>query len=298
MMINTRLILCTLAAALAANSAMATEGGGSSYPVGAENYTCCAVPPPGMYGIVWAQHYSADKAVDNNGDTVTPDDFKVTANAIVPRFIYVTDKQWHGASVALHGILPLVDLDVHVTDGVEQSKSGLGDATVGLAFGWHHSQALHSLFAIDVIVPTGSYKKDDIANPGRNHWAIQPVLGVSNMNPHGFNYDLKAMWTYNLENSATSYQDGQELIFDYALGWGLGDRWVAGIGGYVYQQVTDDTQDGDTVADNRGKALAVGPSVRYDSGTGWFATFKYQQETQVKNRAEGSTLWIKTVFPF
>ena len=35
-MINTRLILCTLAAALAANSAMATEGGGSSYPVGAE----------------------------------------------------------------------------------------------------------------------------------------------------------------------------------------------------------------------------------------------------------------------
>ncbi|WP_221793940.1 SphA family protein [Oceanobacter mangrovi] len=293
----TKLALCSLGL-MAAQTTLATEGGGSSYPVGAENFTCCALPPPGTYAMVWGQHYSADKAVDNNGDTVTPDDFKVTANAIVPRVIWVTDKTWQGASVALHAILPLVDLDVHVTDGMEDRSSGIGDATIGLALGWHHSQALHSVFAIDVIAPTGSYDKDEIANIGRNHWAIQPVLGVSHIDPAGFNYDFKGMYTYNLRNSATDYKDGQELIVDYALGWGVGNGLTAGIGGYLYKQVTDDTSNGDTVKDARGQTLAIGPSVRYDSGEGWFATFKYQQETRVKNRSEGGALWLKTVFPF
>ena len=46
--------ICTpraaVAAALlaAAGVACATEGGGSIYPLGTENYGCCALPPPGL----------------------------------------------------------------------------------------------------------------------------------------------------------------------------------------------------------------------------------------------------------
>ncbi len=293
----TKLVLLS-AGLLAANASVATEGGTSSYPVGAENYTCCALPPPGTYGMVWYQNYSADTVRDNDGNDVSPSsDFQVTANAVVPRIVWVTDKTFQGASVALHYIQPLVDLDVTVMDGVEDATTGLGDGTLGLALGWHHSPSLHTVAALDIIVPTGTYDKDEIANPGRNHFAIQPVYGVSKINPDGLNYDLKGMWTYNLENNATGYQDGQELIFDYALGWGLGNGWTAGVGGYLYKQMTDDCLDGDTVADAKGQALAFGPSVKYDSGKGWFATFKYQMETNVKNRAEGNALWVKTVFP-
>ena len=296
---KTGLALAVLGVLGLTQHSQATEGGNSSYPVGVENFTCCAVPPPGQYGILYAQHYTTDKVLDNDGKTVTPDTFEVTANAIVPRFIWVLDQPVGDASVALHAIMPLVDLDVTVVPGVvEQSKQGLGDMTFGVAFGWHHSQSLHTLAALDVIAPTGAYDKADTANIGRNHWAIQPVYGVSLINPNGLNADLKSMWTYNLENSATSYKDGQELIFDYALGWGMGNGLVLGVGGYVYNQITDDTQDGDKVEDNRGKALAIGPSVRYDSGKGWFATLKYQSESSVRNRAEGQALWLKAVYPF
>jgi hypothetical protein len=280
------------------NTANATEGGGSIYPVGAENYVCCALPPPGFYGVVWGQHYTADKVRSNDGQVVTPPTFKVTANAIVPRFVWVTPYEPFGASLALHTIIPLVDLDVNITPGVSDSKSGIGDITLGAALGWHHSDQLHTLLAFDLFAPTGQYNRDDIANIGRNHWAAQWVAGVSFIDPTGLNADVKAMYTYNLENSATDYTSGQELIIDYDIGLGLGNGWTFGVGGYAYQQVSDDKQAGQAVSDNRGRSLAIGPSVKYDSGKGWFVTGKYQIETHVKNRADGEAFWIKTVFPF
>lgn len=290
-------LLCA-SAMLASTSTFATEGGGSIYPVGAENYVCCALPPPGLYGMVWGQHYTADKVRGNSGEVVTPDTFEVTANAIVPRVVWVTPYQLGNASVALHAILPLVDLDVDIVPGVSDSKQGLGDMTLGMALGWHFSDKLHTLLALDIYAPTGAYDKNDIANIGRNHWAVQPVAGVSYINPNGFNGDIKTMWTYNFENSDTDYQDGQELTIDYDAGWGLGNGWTVGVGGYIYKQFTDDEQNGSDISGNRGQAFAIGPSVKYDSGKGWFVDAKYSAEMKVRNRADGEAFWVKAVFPF
>lgn len=286
-----------LALAAMAGTAAATEGGGTMYPVGAENYTCCALPPPGLYGITWFQHYSADAVRGNGGEVVTPSTFRVNANAVVPRVVWVSPMSLAGASVGAHAILPIVNLDVNVASGVQQSKTGIGDMTFGPVLGWHHSDKLHSVLALDIYAPTGAYKKGDVANIGRNHWALQPVLGVSYIQPQGFNADLKAMWTYNFKNDDTDYRDGKELIVDYAAGWGVGSGWTLGVGGYWYQQLTNDAQNGSTIDNNKGRAFAFGPSVRYDSGKGWFVTAKYQDEMAVRNRADGAAFWIKAVFP-
>lgn len=286
-----------LALASLAGAASATEGGGSVYPVGAENFTCCALPPPGLYGILWYQHYNTDQVRGNDGEVVTPSTFKVTANAVVPRLVWITPVEIAGASLGFHTILPMVNLDVNVAPGVRQSKTGLGDMTFGPVLGWHHSEALHSVLALDIYAPTGAYDKNDVANIGRNHWAIQPVIGVSYIQPAGINGDVKLMWTHNFENGDTDYKDGQELIVDYSVGWGLGNGWTLGVGGYYYQQLTDDEQNGTTVKNNKGRAFALGPSVRYDSGKGWFIDAKFQDEMAVRNRADGAAFWIKAVFP-
>jgi hypothetical protein len=52
------------------------------------------------------------------------------------------------------------------------------------------------------------------------------------------------------------------------------------------------------VPDSRGSAFAIGPSLKYDNGKGWFITAKWQREMSVRNRAEGHALWIKTILPF
>lgn len=78
--------------------------------------------------------------------------------------------------------MPLVDLKVEV-NGQSQSKQGLGDVTFGSALGYHLSDKLHAIVALDVMAPTGEYDRHDIANIGRNYWDIQPVLALSYIDP-------------------------------------------------------------------------------------------------------------------
>jgi len=290
----------TLAACMALLGAMAanaTEGGTSVYPVGTENYMCCALPPPGLYGMTFVESFNDNKVRDNNGTDVTPPGFNVSATAIVPRLVYVTKETVLGGSLAFHTILPIVNLSVTVP-GRSQTNTSNGDVVIGAALGYHYGPELHTVAAMDVITPTGAYSKTDLANIGKNHWATQAVYGVSYIDPKGFNGDAKIMYTFNGSNDATGYRDGQEFITDYSAGWGLGNGWVVGVGGYIYQQTTDDTLNGNVVANNKGRAFALGPSVKYDSGKGWFVTAKFQQESNVVNRAEGQAFWLKAVMPF
>ncbi len=233
--------------------ALATEGGGTSYPLGAENYMSGAMPPPGFYGQLFVNHYEADNLRGNDGDKL-PVDFRVRANAITPRLIWVSDYSLFGASVALHAIVPLVDLKVEL-NGQSQSKQGLGDIIFGPALGFHHSEKFHSILALDMIAPSGRYDRDDLANIGRNYWVIEPVYAMSYIDPNGLNLDAKLMYDFNRENPATDYRSGQEFHFDYAVGWGLGNGWVVGVGGYFYRQTTDDRQHGERI-DNPAGSLA------------------------------------------
>ncbi len=50
-----------------ANIAKATEGGGSTYPGGAENYLG-SCPASGLYVLEYGQMYTADSVKDNSGN--------------------------------------------------------------------------------------------------------------------------------------------------------------------------------------------------------------------------------------
>lgn len=288
--------IASLALLMASTSAMATEGGGGVYPNGVENYMVGALPPPGVYYLVYGSRYDANTLRDNSGNKV-PIDFKVEATALAPRIVWVTQQKVLGGQLAFHAIAPLVNLKVSVP-GTSGSDSGLGDITVGAGLGYHLSPNLHYVVAVDVNAPTGSYDKNAVANLGRNYWNIEPLFAINYMQASGFNGDLKFMYDFNRINKDTSYRSGQELHVDFAAGWGLGNGWTVGVGGYVYQQTTDDKASGVDVANNRGRAMALGPSIKYDSGQGWFLTAKYEQEFSVRNRAEGGGVKIKAILPF
>lgn len=285
---------CSLASV--GTAVLATEGGASSYPMGAENYMAGAMPPPGVYGVVYAQHYQADRLMGNDARRL-PVDFKLQANVIAPRVVWVTDQQLLGGQLAFEVIAPLVDLKVSV-NGASDHKRELGDMTFGSALGYHYSEKFHAVYGVDFIAPTGRFDRNDPLNIGRNYWAVEPVVTLSYVDPAGLNIDLKTMYDINARNPDTDYRSGQELHADFAVGWGLDNGWVVGVGGYAYQQTTDDDVDGERLKDNKGRAFALGPSVKYASPGGWLITAKWQQESGVRNRAEGDAYWIKWAFAF
>ncbi|MCP8467113.1 transporter [Pseudomonas sp. ZM23] len=286
---------CALLLGGALPFAQATEGGGSSWPMGIENYLMGVVPPPGIYGQVFAADYRADSLRGNDGREL-PVDFDLHVSSIVPRFIWVTEQQMLGGNLGFHAVVPLNRMRLKM-EGQRESKSGLGDIHVGPFLGYHYSDKLHAATGIDVVLPTGSYDKHDLVNLGRNYTTLQAIYALSYIDPQGLNADVRLMYDYNFENQSTDYLSGQELHADYAVGWGLGNGWVVGVGGYIYRQVSDDEQDGHRIDDNRGRAFAIGPSVQYSAASGWHLSAKWQQESDVRNRPEGAAYWLKWTFP-
>ena len=283
------------AACIAATPALATEGGGSAYANGVETFMAGAVPPPGLYGLLYATRYNADSLRGNDGQDLGVPGFKVTANVVAPRLVWVPGVKVLGGDLVTSLIVPLVDVKVSVA-GNSDSRTGLGDVVVGSGVAWHHSANLHSVAAIDFFLPTGSYDRTRLANAGRNYLAWEPVYAVSWIDPKGPNADIKLGYMMNRRNSDTNYKSGDEFHFDYSLGWGLGNGFTVGVGGYFYRQVSLDNANGADVAGSKGRAFAIGPAFKYDSGQGWLLMAKWQKESGVRNRAQGDAFWLKAVF--
>lgn len=272
----------------------ASEGGGSSYPNGAESIMAGAIPAPGFYFLNYLTLYSSDKLVDNDGDEV-PVELDLDVRANVFRFVYVSKKQFLGGFIGVHTLIPIVDMDIEIM-GQKDSDSGLGDITLGTNLSWH-SKNWHFAAGLDVTAPTGNYDKDELANIGRNYYTIEPVLGFTYLSDGGYEASVKAMYDYNTENNDTDYQTGQELHFDYFTGLHFAKNWVVGLSGYYYKQITDDEVNEEKVSDNQGQVLAFGPAVQYQYKNMSFIG-KYQQETMVRNRTKGNKFWFKFIYAF
>jgi hypothetical protein len=296
-MSSIRCYVLSLALSLGAGLVQATEGGGSAYPRGVENYLVGAVPPPGLYWLGYGNFYSADRLNDKDGNEIPIPDFKVQAAVAALRTIWSTPYQALGGNVVFHGIFPLVDLKVSAA-GTIQHKTGLGDVTLGIGLATHYSQQFHTALGLDLVLPTGGYDKNDLANIGRNYATVQPLYALSWIDPNGFNGDLKFTFNLNQRNKDTDYRSGNELFVDYSAGWGLGNGWTVGAGGHTWQQLDSDKSAGVTVADSKVRAFAIGPSIKYDDGKGWFITAKLQKEAGVRNSTQGTAFWLKTLLPF
>lgn len=279
----------------------ASEGGVSSWPMGIELYGMGILPPPGTYAQVFVGNYLADSLRDDAGRRTARIDLRVTS--VVPRFVWVTEQQVLGAQLGFHALLPLNDIRLNIQNGPHDHKRGIGDAHLGPVLGFHHSDKFHSALGVDFVLPSGGeYDKNDLINLGNHYYTVQAVYAMTYTDPQGFNADVRLMHDYNFENRATHYQSGRELHADYSLGWGVGNSWVIGVGGHAYQQISDDKC---SVADctaaaqvqasdgHRGRSFSIGPAVQFSSKQGWSLSAKWQDESAVRNRAEGQTYWLK-----
>jgi hypothetical protein len=279
---------------ISTNSAYALEAGKSIYSHGAENYMVGAVPPPGISGLLYATHFNTERLNDNNGNQINIPNFEVTATAIVPRFVWVSESKILGGNFVLDTLVPLVHLrasagNAHVSD------SGIGDIMVGTALGYHHSPNWHSALALDFYLPTGDYDQDKIANIGTNRLTVEPAYAVTYMNDK-LNADFRVGYLFNGENEDTNYESGDEFHVDYALGLNY-KNFTYGVSGYYQKQIQNDRSNGVELLNSKTEGFSIGPSFKYQHQN-WFITFKYEKELLAKNKTEGDAFWVKTVLPF
>lgn len=278
-----------------ATTTLATESGGGAYPNGAESVGVAQLPPPGTYLLGYSNYYTADRLNDAHGNKLVPD-FSVRAFANIARFVHVTDIKIFGATYAMQAFLPVVDLKVDMM-GRSQHRFGIGDIIVNpFILGWNRGD-WNFIATMDIFVPTGRYKKDDLANIGRNYWTFEPVFAFTYANPQGGpEVSAKIMYDFNTKNKSTDYHSGQEFHVDFAAGYNFSPL-TAAVSAYYYKQTSDDKVNGVRVGPDgfRGEAFAAGPLLRYPVGP-VPVTLQWQHEFKANYRPEGDKIWLKAVW--
>lgn len=272
--------------------AQATEAD-AQYPNGAEGFMAGAVPPPGTYLLNYLTHYTTDRLNDDSGNKV-PVSFRLNGTAEVVRLLWVSDVKILGANWGMHILTPLVNLDYDLGP-LSVHQFGLGDITIDpFILSWHWKN-FHLATGLDIILPTGRYDSSKPLNIGANYWGIEPLVAATYLSDGGFEVSAKLMYAFNTKNNDTDYRSGQAFHMDYMVAQKFGD-WTAGVGGYWFEQTTDDTRGGVDIG-NRGRAFALGPSVKYDFN-GMSLIGKWQHELVSENRPQGDKFWIKFITAF
>ncbi len=298
---------------LQGSMAGATELGGSSYPVGVElGYG--DMLPPGHYNLAYYSHAQASSLKGYSGQDLGWARYAVRSDTISYRMQYVWTAPLLGASVESALVLPFpsINLEKQVASTLPDtsgSRFGMTDPlVVPLRLTWK-GEELNQSAALEIVAPLGAYDVSANVNTGRNYWQFAPAYALSYRPSAETVVGFKLRYGINTENNATNYRSGDELTLEYSAGYKLTSATTLGVQGYFFRQASDDQLNGQATSatngrligsgmGNRGSANSIGPFLSYRVSPGLAFTLKYQQDFDVKNRAEFSRFWLQAMLPF
>ena len=307
-----RTLFFVLAGLGLAAPAMATEYGLSNYQLGLvlplEGYT----PPPGVYFWDTFYLYQGSSNLYQNGATRNPSQVTYNFAANISIIAWFTDVTILGgelgfANTSGYGsdtttvVTPYVDalgVDRHVT--TQQAVAAFGDTEFSAILGWHAGDQ-HWSMTLSGFVPTGNYDAARIAQTGLNRPSVD-LKGAYTFLSLQTGLEATAALGVNVNaiNTATNYQSGAELHIEWTLAQHLPFGLAVGVGGYFYQQLTNDGGSGDVNGTFKGRVASIGPIITYKLKVGgqevdfdarWFHEF------DAYDRVRGDTIYATIGFP-
>jgi hypothetical protein len=313
--------LACLATASFSYQAWGEEGGSGHYFPGSMSSFIDGVPPAEtvilrLNVLDYTGEFDNDIKVPIAGLAaldVEVDSFAVALTALWRPPIEIGENWSYAAAITV----PYIDLEVEADVAIpldpmqrtvrrRDTATGLGDILLlPLMLNYNVSPALNYNFRVGLYAPTGDYEAGQLANQGKNFWSIEPTAAMVYLDPKtGREFSAFFGVTFNEENDDTNYKSGTQAHMEltaaqhFPLWGGLGG---AGVSGFWYQQISDDSGSGANFGSFRARALGIGPVVSFTgklAGNDLIAEFKWLHESGVKRRAEGDTLFLKVVMKF
>jgi hypothetical protein len=145
-------------------------------------------------------------------------------------------------------------------------------------------------------IPVGDYDPNRLANLGLGHGAIDWGGGYTYFNPQSGNeFSGVAGLTYNFINPDTQYRNGVDFHFDWGASHSFTKQFHAGLVGYHFQQISDDSGAGATLGGFRSRIAGVGPQVGFLFPVGdlpGYVNVKAYKEFAAEHRPDGWNAWL------
>jgi hypothetical protein len=270
-----RRLLASLAAGAlslcAGPTAEAAEYTFSTYGLGGTAFGAGVTPPPGTYVSAATTLYRGDITGNINiGGVVFNAGAKAELLAGAVSGLYVPDWTVLGGRPGLSVTVPVGHIDLEATASVgplsatrETSGAGLGDVVSRLQLGWEHGDFAHLVW-VQAVAPTGRYDTGffpiiGLHRPGIDTgWAFTWTDKQSKLQLNG-----AVGFNFNFENDRTDFLSGNEVHFEWAVGYELMQGLVVGVVGYDWRQVTGDSGAGAVLGPFEGRVDAIGPGLSY-----------------------------------
>jgi hypothetical protein len=284
---------CLAACLTFAQQSKAVEFGFSQYYLGLTIPMSGYVPPPGVYFLNTFLLESASRQ-------------GVTYNFVndIAQIGYYLDADVLGGTFGVFATVPFVGDEnsfqiPHSTFRTTADVASISDTDYSAVLGWHAGDNNWSL-VLTGFAPTGNFIPNRPAQSGLNRPALD-IRGAYTFLSQQTGTEVTGALglTINALNTATNYQSGAELHFEWALNQHFPIGVGAGVGGYFYQQVTSDSGSGDTLGSFKGRVAAVGPLLSYafkagaqevDVSARWFHEFA------AENRPHGDLIYATLAF--
>ena len=299
--------VAALALLVSAGPAHAVENGAPITPFGVFDFGAGMLPPPSDVATVGLRvaHYQASQLRDNSGDR-SPVGLKLKVDSFGVAVVKMTDTPLLGGTYGFYAVLPYLNMNLDLAIptpvgplNLSGKNSAQGDIQIApLVVKWTPSPGLFANAALQLQLPTGSYDKTRLINAGTNHWTVTPAVGVNTIMASGFELSSTFQLNFNGRNKDTDYKSGTEYQQEFAIGQHVGP-WTFGLGGYYYQQTTDDKVAGQNIG-NRARVMALGPVVNFfELGSSWPLIWLHAyKEFNAKNRAQGTHAALRAAWTF
>ncbi|HEX5737841.1 MAG TPA: transporter [Hydrogenophaga sp.] len=295
--------------ACAASVSHSVENGAPITPFGVFDFGAGMLPPASVGVTVGLRGatYSASELRDTNGDR-SPVGIKLKVNSAALAIVKTTDIPLLGGTYGFAAVVPYLDMDNRLTVptpmgplALRGTKAAVGDVTIApVMVKWTPSPGLFVNGRVELQLPTGSYKADRLVNTGSNHWTASPALAFTWISPSGLEVSSNMQLNFHGKNKDTQYQSGVEYQHEFAVGQHVG-HWTLGVGGYLYQQISDDKVGGVKFQDgNRSRVMALGPAISFfELGSDWPLIWAHlYKEFGARNRTQGTQFAIRAAWSF
>jgi hypothetical protein len=178
--------------------------------IGSTNIMGAVIAPPGLHLLNYMAYYTADDLKDSEGNNL-PGDNELDVMVYTPQLIYSPDLDLpRDLRVGLSAMLPLQDIHMDSSIGLQENRNILGDLAIGPFIGsaipLREGFTLHWFFELDTYLPIGDYDSDKALNPSANYITLTPFLSLTLQMPNDFALSTRQFFSYNFENNDFMHQ--------------------------------------------------------------------------------------------
>jgi hypothetical protein len=256
--------------------------------------------PPGFYGYLYYNNYTADRLTDHTGKKVSDLDLSCNVGTLKPAYYF---KVWD-RTFAINASIPFGTVSSRNSLGEKERSSGLGDITIspGIFLYENNEAGTFLSFWEYVSVPTGNWSEARALRGGPNlgfhYWYLEHQLSFAQLLWKGkVSYDMNINYFQRFKEPRLDIRAGDSFEVEGILGYGITDKWRAGVYADFWTDVRDTKVNGEKISDSKRKFFGIGPSVSYGAEK-WAVHFRFVPDVMSENGPKGYQTWLRFLYSF